>query len=269
MGLLRKKLYTAKVHYFGSVRRRDADVKDIRAWVEAPEPPALNEKRNALALLIPLSTVHALHLAKADRRLRDPLATLCGSVGKELLEGEETARGWRCGENGLASVEAAPGKLVEVPLPDQVSEPEGGSHRVWRGTLLQWRRSGALFARVRSPMQGGPLLAIAAGFELLEHAARTSPYEQTIVPAAVGLAVIDQLYGVMGSAEWDRLGRRASKFLLEAVRRFVMADDPREQLARNEKRMQSVREYEKAGYGGPGFDVGGLGGGGFDGGVGF
>jgi hypothetical protein len=265
MGLLRKKLYTARVHYFGSVHRADADVQDIRAWVEAPEPPALNEKRNALALLIPLSTLHALHLAKADRRLRDPLAELCGRVGKELLEGEERARSWRSGENGLASVEAAPGKLVEVPLPDQISEPEGGSDRVWRGSLLQWRRSGVLFARVRSPMRGGPLLAIAAGFELLEQAIKTSSYEQTVVPVAVGLAVIDQLYGVMGSAEWDRLGRRASTFVMEAVRRFVMADDPREQLAINEKRMRTAREFEKAGYGGHGFDAGM----GVDGGVGF
>jgi hypothetical protein len=266
MGLLRKKLYTARVHYFGSVHRADADVKDIRAWVEAPEPPPLNETRNALALLIPFSTVHALHLTKADPRLRDPLAELCGRVGNELLEGEERARRWRCGESRLASVEAAPGKLVEVPLPDQVSDPEGGSKRAWRGSLLQWRRSGMPFARVRSPMQGGPLLAIAAGFELLEQAVKTSSYEQTVVPAAVGVAVIDQLYGVMGSAEWDRLGRRASTFMLEAVRRFVMSEDPREQLARNERRMQQAREYEKAGYGGPGFDVGGMG---MDGGVGF
>jgi hypothetical protein len=244
VGLLNKELYTARVHYYGGVHKTDPDGEEIRGWVESPQPPAITPERNALALLIPLVSVYHLYrTSKSEPQFRDPFVLEAESTANDILESEEAAREFSVGECSLFFSGGLSGDFATFPLPRLVPESEGKSERVWTGSMMKGRR-GQLWGRSKAPLRGGQAyFSIASGFELLEYAIKHHTYEETVVPAAVGMLMMALLYeNLVGS--WDELleqGQGLLAFLSQSVMEFVLSDDPRREAAESKSRMEEVK----------------------------
>ena len=224
-------MYTVRVDYLGGVDEDSIDPARIRARVESSAAPRVTAGRNALAFLIPLACTHDLYLAKGNSQLRELIVSWAELVAAQVLEGEPEARdyarsgGWssRPAESGHCGSQADP----------HVEPPERGPVRTWTAILMKGRRrrhGGAIWARTRvSPRGSQPYFAIAGGFELLKWAIRKDSYEQTVVPAAVGISTMARLYRTIG-ASWDSLGREALALTSQNVKRLVLTRHPLQEL---------------------------------------
>lgn len=204
VGLRNKNIYGAAVHFAGAVDQSDGD---IRAWVEAPDPPEIGYGRNALALLVPLAAAKIVYLTTNAPDYAAPTVETLDAAAERLLE--------RPGDREL--------NLADPSLPTYVDGGEEKADAKWSATLVQSRKGG-YWVKARGPVRGAPTFALWGVVGLIDHVARHADFEATVLPAMWGVRTLSEMAERL---EWELLGRGGEDFLGEFVAAVVASDDPR------------------------------------------
>lgn len=235
--------YTARVHYYGDVIENEAVGElDIRAWVEAPEPPEIHG-RNALAPLVALAAPYNLLLnATAEPDYIYPAVDMLDRAAEALLEDEQTARSYTLHGEIFNLVDPS-GSPTEAAIPSAVPEPKGKAPRMLDLSLMENKETGGIWSRSRAPEEGGqPYFANSGLMLLLQHVAHNCKYESAVVPMAAGLgAFVEQFRAIeqvqeqegitMNESSWAALGQEVPAPFMPVITQVVFFDDPRQELA--------------------------------------
>lgn len=222
MGLLNKALFDVSVYFYGPVHEGDDPDEPVRAWVDAGPPPEIAPARDAYSMLLPLLAANLILTSiKGDPGITDIYVDELADGADQILRAEDAAR-----QLTFA------GDFGGVPISERVEASEGDADRILKASLMQDRKGG-FWSRPRAPMHGGSYFAPVGHLMVIEHAAKSAPYEDTLVPAALGIRVALEMFDAASS----HIEEGPSGFLPHfnrGVSSLVLSDDPRAEWQRRQ-----------------------------------
>jgi hypothetical protein len=199
MGLLGKTLYTARIALWNLA---DADVgagEPVTATVElGSERDDSGLAKPAIAYLVPLLAVTLLRNSRNQAETTLPIMEIVRRTADELLGGEGSARALRIRDLAYSDLGVSFGTtgdsevewIVRAGIPELTEPSAGRPTKLMRTRLLE--RRGARFATMRGV--GNSYQATYGFFALLEHTARTHPYDEVVEPVAGALRELSLVY---------------------------------------------------------------------------